>query len=98
MEKFSIPWKEIGEGMRQMLTTALFKSKRFAVVERELIDEVIKEQDLAASDRVQQGSGAATGGILGADLIIAGAVTEFVADAVTVKAGGSSGGPISMAR
>jgi curli biogenesis system outer membrane secretion channel CsgG len=92
MEKFSIPWKEIGEGMRQMLTTALFKSKHFAVVERELLDEVIKEQDLANSGRVQQGTGAATGGILGADLIIAGAVTEFVADAVTVKAGGEVAG------
>jgi|PlaIllAssembly_1097288.scaffolds.fasta_scaffold47279_3 curli biogenesis system outer membrane secretion channel CsgG len=88
MQKFSIPWKEIGEGMRQMLTTALFKTRRFAVVERELLDEVMKEQDLATSGRVQQGAGAATGGILGADLIIAGAVTEFVADAVTVKAGG----------
>ena len=92
MEKFSIPWKEIGEGMREMLTTALFKSKHFAVVEREAIDEVIKEQDLAGSGRVQQGTGAATGGILGADLIIAGAVTEFVADAVTVKDGADAWG------
>jgi curli biogenesis system outer membrane secretion channel CsgG len=92
MEKFNIPWKEIGEGMRQMLTTALFKSKHFAVVEREILDEVLKEQDLASSGRVQQGAGAATGGILGADLIIAGAVTEFVADAVTVKAGADAWG------
>jgi curli biogenesis system outer membrane secretion channel CsgG len=92
MEKFSLSWKEIGEGMREMLTTALFKSKRFAVVEREILDEVLKEQDLASSGRVQQGAGAATGGILGADLIIAGAVTEFVADALTVKAGGDAWG------
>jgi curli biogenesis system outer membrane secretion channel CsgG len=88
MQKFNIPWKEIGEGMRQMLTTALFKSRHFAVVEREILDEVLKEQDLASSGRAQPGSGAATGGILGADLIIAGAVTEFVADALTAKAGG----------
>jgi len=92
MEKFSIPWKEIGEGMREMLTTALFKTKRFAVLERAMLDEVMKEQDLAASGRVQQGTGAATGGIVGADLIVVGAVTEFVADAVTVKAGADAWG------
>jgi curli biogenesis system outer membrane secretion channel CsgG len=87
MEKYHMPWKEIGEGMRDMLTTALFKSKRFALLERAILDEVMKEQDLAASGRVQQGTGAATGGIVGADLIVAGAVTEFVTDALTVKAG-----------
>jgi curli biogenesis system outer membrane secretion channel CsgG len=87
MEKYHMPWKEIGEGMRDMLTTALFKTKRFAVLERAILDEVMKEQDLAASGRVQQGTGAATGGIVGADLIVAGAVTEFVTDALTVKAG-----------
>jgi curli biogenesis system outer membrane secretion channel CsgG len=92
MERFNIPWKEIGDGMREMLTTALFKTKRFAVVEREAIDEVIKEQDLAASGRVQQGTGATAGGIHGADLIIAGAVTEFVADALTVKGGADAWG------
>lgn len=87
MEKYRMPWKEIGEGMRDMLTTALFKTKRFAVLERAILDEVMKEQDLAASGRVQQGTGAAAGGIVGADLIVAGAVTEFVTDALTVKAG-----------
>lgn len=87
MEKYHMPWKEIGEGMRDMLTTALFKTKRFAVLERAILDDVMKEQDLAASGRVQQGTGAATGGIVGADLIVAGAVTEFVTDALTVKAG-----------
>lgn len=92
MEKYRMPWKEIGEGMREMLTTALFKSRRFAVLERAMLDEVMKEQDLAASGRVQQGTGAATGGIVGADLIVAGAVTEFVTDALTVKAGGEAFG------
>lgn len=92
MEKYHMPWKEIGEGMREMLTTSLFKSRRFAVLERAMLDEVMKEQDLAASGRVQAGTGAATGGIVGADLIVAGAVTEFVTDALTVKAGGEAFG------
>jgi curli biogenesis system outer membrane secretion channel CsgG len=92
MEKFNIPWKAIGEGMREMLVTALFKTKRFAILERALLEEVLKEQDLAASGRVQGGTGAGTGGIVGADLIITGAVTEFVTDALTVKGGAEVAG------
>jgi curli biogenesis system outer membrane secretion channel CsgG len=92
LQKYNIPWKAIGEGMREMLVTALFKTKRFAVLERDLLEEILKEQDLAASGRVQGGTGAATGGIVGADLIITGAVTEFVTDALTVKGGAEVAG------
>jgi curli biogenesis system outer membrane secretion channel CsgG len=92
LQKYNIPWKAIGEGMREMLVTALFKTKRFAVLERALLEEILKEQDLAASGRVQGGTGAATGGIVGADLIITGAVTEFVTDALTVKGGAEVAG------
>jgi curli biogenesis system outer membrane secretion channel CsgG len=92
LQKYNIPWKAIGEGMREMLVTALFKTKRFAVLERAMLEEILKEQDLAASGRVQGGTGAATGGIVGADLIITGAVTEFVTDALTVKGGAEVAG------
>jgi len=92
MEKYNIPWKSIGEGMREMLVTALFKTKRFAVLERALLEEVLKEQDLSASGRVQGGTGAAAGGIIGADLIITGAVTEFVTDSLTIKGGAEVAG------
>jgi len=92
MQKYNIPWKAIGEGMREMLVTALFKTKRFAILDRALLEEVLKEQDLAASGRVQEGTGAAAGGIIGADLIITGAVTEFVTDSLTVKGGAEVAG------
>ncbi len=92
LEKYNVPWKAIGEGMREMLVTALFKTKRFAILERALLEEVLKEQDLGASGRVQGGTAAATGGILGADLIITGAVTEFVTDSLTVKGGAEVAG------
>lgn len=92
MQKYNIPWKAIGEGMREMLVTALFKTKRFAILDRALLEEVLKEQDLAASGRVQEGTGAPAGGIIGADLIITGAVTEFVTDSLAVKGGGEVAG------
>ena len=85
MERFRITWREIGEGMREMLVTALFQTKRFVLLERDLLPEILKEQDLGGTGRVQQGTAAATGGIIGTDLIITGAVTEFVADAYGAK-------------
>jgi curli biogenesis system outer membrane secretion channel CsgG len=74
---FGIHFKEIGDGMRDMLTTALFNSNRYIVLEREQLDIVLQEQDLGASGRVKKGTEAPVGEIYGADLIITAAVTEF---------------------
>ncbi|MBW2264997.1 MAG: hypothetical protein JRD47_00860 [Deltaproteobacteria bacterium] len=68
---------EIGDGMRDMLATALFNTNRFIVLERQLLGEVMAEQDLGASGRVKQETAAAIGEIEGAELIVTGAITEF---------------------
>jgi curli biogenesis system outer membrane secretion channel CsgG len=36
---------EIGSGLREMLLTALINSNRFSVVERQVLDAVMKEQE-----------------------------------------------------
>lgn len=74
---FGISFPQIGEGMRDMLTTALFNTNRFVVLEREQLDEVLKEQDLAATGRIKKGTEAPTGEIYGAELLITAAITEF---------------------
>jgi curli biogenesis system outer membrane secretion channel CsgG len=85
MERFRITWREIGEGMREMLVTALFRSKRFVLLERELLPEILKEQDRAGTGRAEPGTSPAAGAIIGTDLIVTGAVTEFIADAFGAK-------------
>jgi len=70
-------FKQIGDGMRDMLTTALFNSNRFIVLEREQLDAVLDEQDLGASGRIKKGTEAKIGEIYGAELLITAAVTEF---------------------
>ena len=87
LQQFGIAWKAIGEGMRDMMTTSLFNTKRFLVVERELLAEVIKEQDLGASGRVKSGTEPAKGEIQGADLMVIASVTEFDTGAKAVKGG-----------
>jgi len=67
----------IGDGMADMLTTALFNTNRFIVLERQAIDDVMAEQDLGASGRVREDTAAQIGQIEGAELLVVAAVTEF---------------------
>jgi len=81
--------KEIGEGMADQLTTALVGTNRFIVLERQALDAVLSEQDLAASGRVSAASGAAYGQIEGAEMVVVASVTEFDDDNSGASAGGS---------
>jgi curli biogenesis system outer membrane secretion channel CsgG len=80
----------IGDGMADMLATALFNSNRYIVLERQTVGDVLREQDLATAGRIQKGTEAPTGQIEGAELLITGAVTEFEGAASGV--GGGIGG------
>lgn len=88
--------QEIGDGMADMLTTALFNSGRFIVLERQALNDVLSEQDLGASGRVSEQTAAAIGEIEGAELLVVAAVTEFEANMGGTKAGvgGLAGGII----
>lgn len=67
----------IGDGMADMLATALFQTNRYIVLERQTLKDVLQEQDLAAAGRVRQETAAPIGEIEGAELLVTGAVTEF---------------------
>ena len=82
--------KELGEGMADQLTTALVSTNRFIVLERQALDAVLSEQDLAVSGRVSAQSGAAYGQIEGAEIVVVAAVTEFDDDNSGARVG--SGG------
>lgn len=77
----------IGDGMATMLTTALVNSNRFIVLERDVLDEVLAEQDLGASGRVRAETAAPVGEIEGAELLVIGAVTEFEPERMGVGGG-----------
>jgi len=67
----------LGDGMSDMLATELLNTNRFIVLERQKLAGVLAEQDLARAGRVQPGTGAATGQVEGAELLVTGAITEF---------------------
>ena len=66
-----------GEGMADMLTTDLVKSGQYIVIERQEIARVLEEQRMGQAGLVTQQSAAQMGKLLGVELAIMGAVTEF---------------------
>jgi len=68
---------DVGGGLSAMLTTALTESERFIVLERGSLSTVMSEQQLAANGLTNAESGAQTGNLFGAQLLIMGSVTEF---------------------
>jgi len=67
----------VGEGMADMLTTELVKSGKYRVVERQQIEAIMKEQQLGQTGSVTAQTAAQVGQLLGVELAIFGAVTEF---------------------
>jgi curli biogenesis system outer membrane secretion channel CsgG len=69
-------WR-LGQGASDMLTTALVKTGKFSVMERDKLASILKEQDLGASGRIDPSTAARIGKVIGVGYIITGAVTEY---------------------
>lgn len=67
----------VGQGMADMLTTELVKSGKYRVMERTALEQIMKEQKLGMSGAVTAQTAAEVGKLLGVELAIIGAVTEF---------------------
>lgn len=78
-------------GIRDMVTTALFQSNRYIVLERESISDVLLEQEFSAGGKVGENSRIPVGQIEGAELLVIGAITGFDA-----AADGGGGFPIPI--
>ena len=79
----------LGEGLSEILITELIKSDRFLLVERDAIQDIVKEQEAGMSGLVRQETAVKTGQLSGAQFMIKGAITEFNAEA--------AGGGLSLA-
>lgn len=72
---------QIGDGLREMLVTALHNSGRFIVLERMDIKGLAAEQALSRSAMARSGMAIPGGGMDVAEVMVYGAVTEFEGDA-----------------
>ena len=73
----SVDTGNITGGIRDLLTTALFQSNRFIVLERDALNDALTEQEFSASGRVGEASRIPTGQVEGAELLVVGALTAF---------------------
>lgn len=83
-----------GEAIHAQLITELDKTGRYRVVERENLGGILQEQDLAAGGRMRKGSGAKTGDLEGAQLMIKGTITD--AEEESGKGGSAGFGGLSL--
>lgn len=85
---------DIGGGLGAMLTSALVESKRFIVVERAQVQQILSEQQLKGSGVVSKTTGPDLGNLTGVQYFVYGAVTEFGVDDVGggFGIGGAAGG------
>ena len=79
---------QLGRGAADMLTTEMVKMGSMDMFERDRLSSVLKEQNLGASGRVDPGTAARIGKIIGVQYIITGAVTEYGRS----RTGGGGGG------
>ena len=69
-------YNHLGAGVADMLATALVKTGKFSVIERDELDKIIAEQKLGESGLVTAQTAPKVGQLLGAELFVVGAVTE----------------------
>ncbi|UCF01930.1 MAG: hypothetical protein JSV14_16515 [Deltaproteobacteria bacterium] len=86
-------WR-VGRGASDMLITALFKTKKYRVYERERLKSIMKEQKLQMSGAVDMSTAVQIGKLVGAKYILTGAVTEFGVS----KSGAQGGGYFSVGK
>ena len=80
-------------GIEAIVTDTLNRTGRFRLVERAALGDVLGEQDLATSGRVAQPSAAATGQVLGAEILMQVVVTDY-----EENTSGTSGGAGGLLR
>lgn len=81
--------RDVGDAMSRKLTSALLGTKRFKMVQRQNMSDLMNEINFGASGAVNAGSAAQFGAMVGARLIVTAAITDFE------DAGGNRGGAAS---
>ena len=81
-------WHGGGEAAQDVFITELVKSGKFRVVERERIDAIMQEKGLNISGDIDPSTAMQIGKLLGAEYLLAGAVTEYGYDETDVHTPG----------
>jgi curli biogenesis system outer membrane secretion channel CsgG len=84
--------QDVGAFLSELVVGELLKGSTYTIVERQALDQVLKEQNFSNSNRADPKTAAAIGRVLGVDAIIVGSVTQFSVEESAVAVGS---GPLS---
>lgn len=82
---------DVGKGISELVVTQLVKDGTYSVIERKLLDDILKEQDFSNSERADAKTAAKIGKVLGVNAIVVGTVTQFGFDDKSFKLGAAGG-------
>ena len=81
---------DVGKGITTLLITKLVNDGTYSVIDRQMLDSILKEQNLSVSDRADPATACKIGKILSVDAIIVGTVTQFGFENKSMSAGGAA--------
>lgn len=68
---------DLGHAIASMLTTKLVNDGTYSLIDRQMLDSIMKEQNLSVSDRADPATACKIGKILSVDAIVVGSITQF---------------------
>lgn len=68
---------DVGKGITALMISKLVNDGTYRVIDRQMLDSILKEQNLSVSDRADPATAIKIGKILACDAIIVGTVTHF---------------------
>src|SRR5580704_9460765 len=78
---------DVGKGITSLLITKLVNDGTYSVVDRQMLDSILKEQNLSVSDRADPATACKIGKILSVDAIMVGTITHFGFETKTADVG-----------
>ena len=81
---------DVGKGVTELMINKLVSDGTFRVVDRQMLDAILKEQNLSVSDRADPNTAIKIGKLLACDAMVVGTVTKFGFESKSVNVGGAA--------
>jgi|KBSSwiStaDraftv2_1062776.scaffolds.fasta_scaffold00031_22 curli biogenesis system outer membrane secretion channel CsgG len=91
VQGYSWGWYHAGENAQDMLVTELVKSGRYRVIERERLNDILREKGLSIGGDIDPRTAVQAGKLLGVEYLCGGSITELGVANRNVSTGGVGG-------
>ena len=81
---------DVGKGVTELMINKLVSDGTYRVVDRQMLDQILKEQNLSVSDRADPNTAIRIGKLLACDAMVVGTVTNFGFESKSTNIGGAA--------